>query len=169
MTAAGGVFEASRAKALESLSLLVGRVQACAALGLSRATWYRHHRKSAAPVRPKRERKRHPRALTAAEEAKDLAVLRSAEFVDRAPAEICAVLLDRGIYLCSEATMYRILRKHGEVRERRRQATHPPRKKPELIATAPNRVWLWDIERREALFNRVEVKDHHHRAVAAAR
>lgn len=62
-----------------------------------------------------------------------------------APAEIYAVLLDRGTYLCSEATMYRILRRHGEVRERRGQAVHPPRKKPELIATAPNRVWSWDI------------------------
>ncbi|MFD9435269.1 hypothetical protein [Streptomyces sp. NPDC060002] len=145
MTAAGEVFEAARAKALESLSLLVGRVQACTALGLSRATWYRHHRTPPAPARQKRERKRHPRALVAAGEAKVLAVLCSAEFVDMAPAEICAVLLDRGVYLCSEATMYRILRKHGEVRERRRQATHPPRKKPELIATAPNRVWSWDI------------------------
>ncbi|MCY0924562.1 DDE-type integrase/transposase/recombinase, partial [Streptomyces sp. H27-G5] len=59
--------------------------------------------------------------------------------------EIYAVLLDRGVYLCSESTMYRILRRHGEVRERRRQATHPPRKKPELIAEGPNRVWSWDI------------------------
>lgn len=139
------VFEAARTAALDKLSHLVGRVRACAALGLSRATWYRHHRKSPPPAKPKRERKRHPRALSEAEEAEVLAVLRSAEFVDMAPAEIYAVLLDRGTYLCSQATMYRILRRHGEVRERRRQATHPPRKKPELIATAPNRVWSWDI------------------------
>jgi putative transposase len=139
------IFEAARTAALEKLSELVGRVKACAALGLSRATWYRHHRKSPAPVKPKRERKRHPRGLSEAEEAKVLAVLRSPEFVDMAPAEIYAVLLDRGTYLCSESTMYRILRRYGEVRERRRQATHPPRKKPELIATAPNRVWSWDI------------------------
>jgi putative transposase len=67
-------------------------------------------------------------------------VLRSEEFVDMAPAEIYAVLLDRGIYLCSESTTYRLLRRHGEVRERRRQAVHPPRKKPELVAEGPNRV-----------------------------
>ncbi|MFG2795084.1 hypothetical protein ACGFYN_48090, partial [Streptomyces sp. NPDC048419] len=91
-------------------SHLVGRVRACAALGLSRAIWYRHHRKSPPPAKPKRERKRHPRAaLGEAEEAEVLAVLRSAEFVDMAPAEIYAVLLDRGTYLCSQATMYRIL------------------------------------------------------------
>jgi putative transposase len=138
-------FEAERAAALETLAKLVGRVKACAALGVSRATYYRHHRQSPAPPRPKLERKRHPRALSEAEEAKVLSVLRSEEFVDMAPGEIYAVLLDRGTYLCSEATMYRLLRRHGEVRERRRQATHPPRKKPELIATAPNRVWSWDI------------------------
>lgn len=142
---AGEVFEAARVKALESLSCLVGRVQACGALGVSRATWYRHNRQSPPPVKAERERKRHPRALTTAEEVKVLAVLRSQEFVDMAPGEIYSVLLDRGTYLCSEATMYRILRRHGEVRERRRQATHPPRKKPELIAEGPNRVWSWDI------------------------
>jgi putative transposase len=58
---------------------------------------------------------------------------------------VWATLLDEGIYLCSQATMYRLLRRHGEVRERRRQATHPPRKKPELEATAPNQVWSWDV------------------------
>jgi putative transposase len=41
--------------------------------------------------------------------------------------------------------MYRVLREHGEVRERRRQATHPARVKPELIATKPNMCWSWDI------------------------
>ncbi|MEU9282803.1 hypothetical protein [Streptomyces sp. NPDC048341] len=84
--------------------------------------------------------KRHPWALTAAEEVKVLVVLRSSEFVDAAPAG-SVVLLDRGVHLCSEVTLYQILRKHGEVRERRRQVTHPPRRKPELIATAPDRVW----------------------------
>ncbi len=41
--------------------------------------------------------------------------------------------------------MYQILREHGEVRERRRQATHPARVKPELVATGPNQCWSWDI------------------------
>ncbi|MFI0206812.1 MULTISPECIES: DDE-type integrase/transposase/recombinase [Streptomyces] len=142
---ASTVFEDARFRALEDLTGLVGRVKACSALGVSRATYYRHHRRSPAPARQRRERRRHPRALGPAEEATVLAVLRSDEFVDMAPAEIYAILLDRGVYLCSESTMYRILRRHGEVRERRRQATHPPRKKPELIAEGPNRVWSWDI------------------------
>ena len=41
--------------------------------------------------------------------------------------------------------MYRLLRANAEVRERRRQATHPAAKKPELIAAGPNQVWSWDI------------------------
>jgi putative transposase len=65
--------------------------------------------------------------------------------VDKSPAQVWATLLDEGTYLCSESTMYRILRSAGGVRERRRQATHPPRTRPELVATAPGQVWSWDI------------------------
>jgi putative transposase len=65
--------------------------------------------------------------------------------VDEAPATVDAKLLDQGIYLASTSTMYRILRAKGEVSERRRQATHPPAAKPELLATRPNAVWSWDI------------------------
>jgi len=49
------------------------------------------------------------------------------------------------VYLGSVSTMYRVLHEHDEVRERRRQATHPAHKKPELIATKPNEIWSWDI------------------------
>jgi len=65
--------------------------------------------------------------------------------------------------------MYRLLAIAGENRERRRQRTHPAKKKPELIATAPNEVWSWDIERHEALLDRVVMKGHHRRPVAAGR
>jgi putative transposase len=96
-------------------------------------------------------------------------VLRSPEFCDLAPAQVWARLLDDGVYLCSISTMYRLLTVAGENRERRRQRTHPAKKKPELIATAPNQVWSWDIERHEALLNRAVVKGHRHRSVAADR
>ena len=56
-----------------------------------------------------------------------------------------AKLLDKCFYLASVSTMYRVLRDHDEVRERRRQATHPAAKKPELLATRPNQVYSWDI------------------------
>jgi putative transposase len=139
-------FEQARAEALEELAPIVGRVRACAALGINRATYYSRNRRSPAPPKPPRpEPRRHPAALSTAEEDRVLQTLRSPEFADMAPGEIYAILLDRGVYLCSESTMYRLLRRGQEVRERRRQATHPPRKKPELIATAPDRVWSWDI------------------------
>ena len=76
-----------------------------------------------------------------------VAVLDSERFCDRAPAQVWATLLDEGTYLCSVATMYRVLRARAEVRERRRIARHPVALKPELVATAPNQVWSWDITR----------------------
>jgi putative transposase len=66
-------------------------------------------------------------------------------FVDLAPTEIYATLLDEGVYLCSIRTLYRILAEEGEVRERRDQLRHPVYQKPELLAEAPNQVWSWDI------------------------
>lgn len=74
-----------------------------------------------------------------------MCVLHEDRFVDKAPAEIYAALLDEGVYHCSISTMYRILRENGEVRERRNQLRHPQYKKPELLATGPNQVWSWDI------------------------
>jgi putative transposase len=86
-----------------------------------------------------------PRALSEAERKELRRVLNSPEHVDEAPATVYAKLLDQGVYLASVSTMYRVLRDHDEVRERRRQATHPAAKKPELLATRPNEVYSWDI------------------------
>ena len=72
-------------------------------------------------------------------------MLAGPRFVDRAPAEVVATLLDEGHYLCSERTMYRILAADQPVRERRNQREHPQYTKPELVATAPNQTWSWDI------------------------
>ena len=71
--------------------------------------------------------------------------LRSPRFVDLSPAQVFYILLDGGTYLGSVSTMYRLLRTHDEVHERRSQATHPPRVRPELVARRPNAVWSWDI------------------------
>jgi putative transposase len=43
--------------------------------------------------------------------------------------------------------MYRLLEQRGESRERRDQLLHPPYQKPELMATAPNQLWSWDISK----------------------
>ena len=85
------------------------------------------------------------RALVAQERQVVLNLLREPRFVDLAPAEVYACLLDQGLYLCSIRTMYRILVEHDEVRERRRQLRRPVYQKPELLAESPNQVWSWDI------------------------
>jgi putative transposase len=132
-------------EAIGKLTPIVGTTKALSALGADRATWYRAHRQSPAPPRPERITTPQPRALSPVERKEIKRVLDSDEFVDEAPASVYAKLLDQGIYLGSVSTMYRVLHEHDEVKERRRQATHPAHKKPELIATGPNSVWSWDI------------------------
>mgnify|MGYP001821058090 FL=1 len=112
-------------------------------LGRSRATHYRHRQ----PPRlgPPAPKPRSHRAFTDTERDQVLEVLNSERFCDLAPAQVWAILLDEGRYIASTSTMYRILREHHQVRERRRQARHPARVKPELMADAPNQVWSWDI------------------------
>lgn len=125
---------------------MVGTRNACAALGLSPATYYRQQKPPAERAAPAR-RPPPPRTLSPAEEQLVLAHLHSDRFVDKAPAEVYATLLDEGVYLCSIRTCYRILARHEQVCERRNQLRHPVYKKPELLATAPNQVWSWDITR----------------------
>jgi putative transposase len=126
----------------------VGVVAACKAVGRSRAGYYRRHRVSPAPPRPApipQAQRVQPRALSPAERDRVLAVLHEPRFVDASPAQVWATLLDEGVYLCSQRTMYRLLAARGESGERRAQAAHPAHVKPELLAARPNEVWSWDI------------------------
>lgn len=86
-----------------------------------------------------------PGALSAAEKEQVLSHLQSERFLDRSVRQVYAALLDEGEYLCSISTMYRLLREHNQVRERRKQSRHQKHSKPVLKATAPNQVWTWDI------------------------
>jgi putative transposase len=118
----------------------LGIALVCAALAVPRATYYRRlHPKPRAP------RRKPPRALSEAERAEVVTLLHEPRFVDQSPGEVYATVLDEGRYLCSERTMYRVLAETKEVRERRDQLVHPPRKAPELLATKPNQLWSWDI------------------------
>ena len=126
--------------AAQPLAVRIGVVPACQALGVSRATFYRRRRSTPGHRQP---RPTPARALCEAEREQVLDVLAGPRFVDRAPAEVVATLLDEGHYLCSERTMYRILAADQPVRERRNQREHPRYAKPELVATAPNQTWSW--------------------------
>lgn len=118
-------------------------VLACAALGLSRATLYRHTQP--APPVSVFVRAPSPRRLTDDERQAVLDALHSEEFVDQPPQEVYARLLSRGVYLASIRTIYRLLAAFGESGERRVQRTPVKHVKPMLLATAPNQVWTWDI------------------------
>ena len=91
------------------------------------------------------ERKPSSRALSPAERQRVLDTLNSEEYVDLAPPQVYALLLEQDKYLCSIRTMYRILAENRMVRERRKQRQHPNYKKPELLADGPNQLWSWDI------------------------
>jgi putative transposase len=131
--------------AVTYLAPQVGIVAACVMLAVARASYYR----SLAP-RVATPRRAPPRTLSVVERAHVLDALHEPRFVDLAPAEVYATMLDEGRYLCSERTMYRILAANSEVRERRDQLRHANHPRPELLATRPNELWSWDIVRHEA-------------------
>ena len=130
--------------ATESLSASTNVSLACRAFGVSRSAIHRRRRSSKPKLKPTEPRARSHRALSEKERQRVLALLRT-RFVDKSPQVAWATLLDEGMYLCSWRTMYRLLAGEHEVRERRNQLRHPEYKRPELLATAPNQVWSWDL------------------------
>ena len=129
--------------AVESIPEM-GTVAVCDALGVSRASLHRRLNPPPALVEP-RKRPSPPRTLMPEERVIVLGHLHSERFQDRSPAEVYGTLLDEGVYCCSIRTWYRILAASGQTRERRDQLTHPAYHKHQLLATAPNQLWSWDI------------------------
>ena len=125
--------------AVNDATAAMGTDPACRALGLSRATLYRGRR----PAVVARPRSAPPRALALVERQGVLDLLHT-RFVDQAPAQVHATLLDEGTYLCSPRTMYRLLDGAREIKERRNQVRRPHYAAPELLAMRPNQVWSWD-------------------------
>jgi putative transposase len=125
----------------ETLARTVGVQAACRHLSVPRSRVYRARLpQGAGALRPP-----PAQALSEDERRQVRAALNSERFMDKAPRQVYAALLDEGQYLCHWRTMYRVLAAYDEVRERRDQLRHPPYHKPELLATAPNQVWSWDI------------------------
>ena len=135
--------------AVRRLSVTVGIESACDALGVARASFYRRRPLFGPPgaesIPVPVVRSTSPRALSSGERKGVLGVLNSECFQDCAHAAIHAALLDDGRYLCSVRTIYRVLEANGPTRDRRDQLVHPHYQKPELLATAPNQLWSWDI------------------------
>ncbi len=119
------------------------RAKACAIVGLCPRTDQRWRLDDGGeddrrgPGQPKNK-------LNEAERAQVLEVANSPEFRDCSPKQIVPTLADRGTYIASESTFYRVLREEGLVQHRER--SRPPSPKPtEHVATGPNQVWSWDI------------------------
>ena len=127
------------------LAASLGTEPACRQLGVPRSRYYRSKRPKPQSGSAKQRRNNPVRALSQAERAAVRLLLNSDRFCDASPRQVYARLLDDGRYVCHWRTMYRILKEHDEVRERRNQVRHPQYKKPELLATGPNELWSWDI------------------------
>jgi len=84
-------------------------------------------------------------ALTEAEQAEILAISHREEFRDVTPKTIVPTLADRGEYIASESSFYRVLRRAGEMAHRGRARPSTPRPVSTHTATGPNQVWSWDI------------------------
>ena len=138
----------NRLALVEQMGPRLGYAATSRALEVARASLYR--RKAIRVPKVSTPRPAPPRALDAQERQAVLEVLHSPRFVDSAPAQVHATLLDEGHYLCSTRTMYRILEAAGQLRERRDQLTHPRYARPELLATGPNQLWSWDITKLRA-------------------
>jgi transposase InsO family protein len=131
----------------ETLAQTIGVAAACAALNVARSTLYRKRQHPALLAKRPVPEPAARRALSAEERTTVRTTLNRPVYADSAPREVYAALLEQDIFLCSVSTMYRILRANLEVRERRNQLRHPLFAAPELLATAPNQVWTWDITR----------------------
>jgi putative transposase len=129
---------------VEELAQEIPLTAACQAFGFARSSLYRL-RQAPNPKTETPKSNEHHRALSEIERAQVLDTLHSQRFQDSPPRQVWATLLDEGEHLCSVSTMYRILKEQGESQERRDQRTHPTYARPELLATAPNQLWSWDI------------------------
>ena len=105
-------------RATESLAQDISIKEACEVLGIPRASYY-YYQKCKKDFSRERVFSVPPLALSDQERQMVLDTLHEERFFDKAPREIYATLLDEGTYLCSVRTMYRILERHDEIRERR--------------------------------------------------
>jgi len=169
---------ADRRKALEVLDAAMAagaRAREVAALlGVGLTTLQRWRRQFAGDGDGLDGRKGSPRLvshrLTDEERQRILLTCNEPEFAALPPGQIVPVLADRGVYIGSERSFYRVLHAHGQAHRRgRARPPQEPRPVPRLEARGPNQLWSWDIERHEAPWERAVMKGHRHRPVAAGR
>jgi len=131
----------------EAVAAGARRSEACKIIGVSLRTVQRWSRSDAPPEDRRAGPNTPPKnRLTAKERKAALEIVNSPEFRDLDPETIVAILAERGKYVASASSIYRILRDQEQLKERGRSAARTPRTKPqELVAHGPREVWSWDI------------------------
>jgi putative transposase len=121
---------------------------ACAELEISLRTYQRWTREGSAGMEDGRKtalRAAPVNKLSDAERAHVLTLVSSAEFASQPPSQIVPTLVDRGDYVASESTMYRVMRAAAQQHHRGRAKKPTTRVVTSHCATQPNRLWSWDI------------------------
>ncbi len=120
---------------------------ACEIMGISERTYQRwvEQGPNSKDKRPSAKRKTPANKLSKEERTKVLETCNSDDFADLSPAQIVPKLADKGIYIASESTMYRILKEEKQNTKRTTTKKRNPRPITTHIATAPNQVWSWDV------------------------
>jgi putative transposase len=119
--------------------------RACSELGLSLRTVQRWRAPGCGEDGRAGPKTRPANSLSSAERRKVLATVNSAEYRDLSPKQIVPQLADKGSYLASESTMYRLLRAEGQLAHRGPAKAPVRHALKEHVATGPNQVWSWDI------------------------
>ncbi len=107
--------------------------------------WYRHG-KVQADERPTSLRPEPANKLTEQERQDIIDISNAPEYANLPPSQIVPTLLDKGRYIASEASFYRVLKAAGQLNRRGRQRSRKKSSKPtSYTATGPNQVFTWDI------------------------
>lgn len=119
--------------------------RACEIIGVSTRTLERWRLDEACTDRRAGPRHAPAHQLSEAEKATILAVANAPEFRDKSPKQIVPTLADRGEYVASESSFYRVLREANQLAHRGRARPRTVSRPKELVASGPNQIWCWDI------------------------
>ena len=143
---AAATTSAADRRRIQSLERELDRKEkACEVLGLSVRTTQRWKLDPDGDDGREGPHTRPANALSDVERQRALSALHRPEHHDASPKTIVAQLADRGEYVASESTLYRLLRAAGELTHRGRAKAPVHREAPSHRATGPNQVWSWDI------------------------
>jgi len=132
----------------EAVNAGARRAPACKEVGITLRTLQRWTEKGepGEDRRPTAERPEPPGKLTPEERERILAVCNEPEFASLPPSQIVPKLADRGEYIASESSFYRVLHEAGQLHHRGRAQAPKKTKAPTThVAEGPNQVWSWDI------------------------